>query len=161
MDILKDAKKTLIYLIIAIIIVVLVFVWLIFKDVIHKSNNVVYKTDNFLVDIDPKVNRKLDIITDTNIANLKSNLVKITNNGSKDSHFKILMEPIIDHSIKIAINDNLTRELSKLKIENDKYVLYEAKLSVGYTSVNNLKFWSTDSSYKDYMYDFNIEVIEE
>ena len=161
MEILNDAKKTLTYIVIAIIVVLLIFGWLIYKDVIHKSNDVVSKTSNFVIDIDPNINRKLDVITDGNIKNIKSNLVKITNNGKENSHFKILMGPVVDENIKIAINDNLTRDSSKLKIENNKYVLYEAKLSVGYTSLNDIKLWLTDNSNKDKIYNFNLEVVEE
>lgn len=161
MDNLKKSQSIIIAFIIIILLIIIVFAWLIVSDVINKNDNVVLKTSNLLIDIQPNINRKLEVNNSLNINKIKSNVIKITNNGSS-TNYKIVMGNIIDddNDIKVAINSTMIRDLSKIKKEDSNYVIYEGKISSGYTDIINIRLWLTNDKYKNNNYNFVLNVIE-
>ena len=161
MDNLKKSQTTIIAFLIIIILIIAVFAWLIVADVINKNDNVVLKTSNLLIDIQPNINRKLDVNNDLKINKIKSNAIKITNNGS-NTNYKIVMNNVVDddNDIKVAINNNMIRDLSKVKKESNSYIIYEGKIASGYTDILNIRLWLTNDKNKNIKYNFVLSVIE-
>ena len=160
MENLKREKVRLILSAIVTSLVIIVFGWLIAMSLVANERSTIYKTDNFLVDIQPNIKRKLDVITNLNIKGIRFNRINITNNGN-DSYYKIVMSPIGEYDIKVGINDTLIRDLSSLKMEDGYYVIYEGKLSSSYTAIFNIKLWLVNDNDKDKMFNFKLKVIEE
>ena len=161
MDNLKKSQNIIIGFVVIIILIIAVFAWFIINDVINKKDNVVINTNNLLIDLNPNINNKLDVIKDNKINKLKKYNIKITNNGS-NTKYKIVLNNVIenDDNIKIAVNNDLIRNISKLKKEDNSYILYEGEISSGYTAIYNIRIWLTDETNNN-DYNFKLNVIEQ
>ena len=128
MDNLKKSQNIIIGFVVIIILIIAVFAWFIINDVINKKDNVVINTNNLLIDLNPNINNNLDVIKDNKINKLKKYNIKITNNGS-NTKYKIVLNNVIenDDNIKIAVNNDLIRNISKLKKEDNSYILYDKR----------------------------------
>ena len=119
-----------------------------------------YQIGSFIIDSEKKIKTTLKKLSDNEGLKTKNYKVNVTNNGDK-KEYKILLSPIIenDSDIRLAINNNVVRNLSSFDKEDNSYVIYTSPLSTSYTSINNIKIWQKqDSTLNNLKVNFEIKV---
>lgn len=143
----KAIKRLLNGYIISAIFFVLLFIALIVliisKYVIQENFHKTYQEDNFMIDIDPKINKKLDRLDDANGLYSDYNIVNITNNDQKTRKYRIILSSLSDNEddIRVSIDNSLIRNLSNFDKKNNDYILGEFELESGFSNVHKIRMW--------------------
>ena len=134
-------------IIIAILLVVGLIVFITLKIINNDIRNV-YVDNSMMIDIQPKIYKTLEKISDEKSFELKGNTINVTNNSTTTKKYQILLSPINnnDNDIRLSIDDYIIRYLNKYDKVDDNYLLYELSLDAGYTSINTIKVWLSNSS---------------
>ena len=130
------------------------------KNYISNSIRSVYVEKDFMIDVEPRVNKVLDKVSDSVGKTLDTNHVYVTNNGQTRS-YQIRIEPINsdDEDIRVNLDNRLIRSLSKFKKDGNSYILYEGVLNKGISFLHKVGFWQNSESKKDNLkIDFKIKV---
>ena len=161
----KAIKRSLIGYIISAVFFVLLFIALVVliisKYVIRENLHNTYQEDNFMIDIDPKINKKLDKLDDANGLYSDFNIVNITNNDQKIRKYQIILSPLSNNEedIRVSIDNSLIRNLSNFDKNNNNYILGEFELEPSYSNVHQIRMWQDIKSKLDKInVDFKITV---
>ena len=127
-----------------------------------KSNlQKVYNENGFAIQINPKINKTLDILSDLDGLDTTSNNVNITNNNSEKRKYQLILTPINgeEEDIRVLLDNSLLRSLSKFdKIEN-AYIIAEVEIYPGLTNSHSVRMWQDiQSQNKKINVDFKLEV---
>lgn len=138
--------SAIIFVIFAIVLTVIITMKVI-QNNIHNT----YKEDNVMIEIEPKINRQLDKLTDIEGLNSKYNVINITNNDNVIKKYQILLSPINDNEndIRIYLDNYLIRDLSYYKKEDNSYILYESELKPDFSILHQVRVWQAKNSDKD------------
>ena len=121
----------------------------------------VYVDNGFMIQINPKISKELDIISDVEGLNTKTSSVNITNNNTTEKKYQLVLTPLNDNEndIRIALDNVFVRSLSKFKKEDNSYILTEYILPPQQTKIHNVKMWQ-DKKVQDKKINvnFNLEV---
>ena len=103
----------------------------------------VYVDNGFMIQINPKISKELDIISDVEGLNTKTSSVNITNNNTTEKKYQLVLTPLNDNEndIRIALDNVFVRSLSKFKKEDNSYILTEYILPPQQTKIHNVKMW--------------------
>ena len=149
----KVLNKTIIEYIISITIFLMIIIGLavfITLRFIHSNIYEVYKDNDVLIELNPKVNKKLDKLSD--IEGMSSSFYKInlTNNG-KRKKYQIYISPLNDNddNIRISLDNYIIRYLSSFEKVDDKYFIYEADIKSDYSLLHKIRIWQDKLSDKD------------
>ena len=133
---------------ITILFVVLAFVVTInfLKSNVQKT----YVDKGFMIQINPKINKELEALTDVEGLNIKANKINITNNNTETKKYQLILTPIDDNddSIRLLLDNSLLRPLSNFKKENNNYILGEYFVESGYTVLHTVSMWK-DKKHED------------
>ena len=124
-------------------IFLIVFAFVITYKYIESNIHNSYNENNFMIQIDPKINKTLDILTDIEGLNSKSNVINITNNNNVKKKYQVLLSPnnSDEEYIRVGIDNVLIRNLSKFEKKDNKYILGEYSLQANQTRIHNIKMW--------------------
>ncbi|MBR1416619.1 MAG: hypothetical protein IJ572_02240 [Bacilli bacterium] len=128
----------------------------IIEDNIHKT----YQDNGFIIDINPKINKKLDKQLDIDGIYSPFNIINLTNNGKKRK-YQIVLTPInnSDANIRVSVNNVLIRYLNNFDKVDDGYLLYENYLNEHYSISHQIRVWQSINSVVDNItVNFNLKV---
>ena len=164
----KILNKSIIYYTISLIISIILFIALVvfitFR-VINDNVRNVYIDNNMMIDIQPRINKTLDKLSDIDSFKINGNLINITNNSNKTKTYQIILSPINNNEsdIKISIDDYIIRYLNKKKKKDNNYIIYELSLEPTYTSVHIIKVFQSNNSNIDNIkanFKLSVKIIE-
>lgn len=94
-----------------------------------------YDLGSLVIDVAPRINKKLDKITDLEGILENGNQVLITNNGLEEEKYKLLLcgKKTNNEDIRIGINKSIIRSLVNLSYEDGCYLIDE-KVIIGESS---------------------------
>ena len=120
------------------------------NNYIKNSIRNIYEEKNFMIDLEPKIDKYLEVLDDTDGINIKTNHVYVTNNG-ETRNYQIRLESVNENEndIRINLDDYLIRSLSKFKKDNDEYILYEGTLKKGISALHKIGMWQSNKENKD------------
>ena len=135
------------------------------NNYITNSIRSVYEDNKFMIDIEPKIDKNLEIVDDKDGVNLQTNHVNVTNNGDKRA-YAIRLEPLVDYDsdVRVNLDNRLVRDLSKFKKDDHGYIIYEGVLNKGISSLHKVGMWQNINSQKDSIkvnFKIKVEIIEE
>lgn len=150
----KLLNKTIFENVISLIVFIIIIVALTFIITLKiLQNNVynVYKEDNFMIELEPKINKTLDKLSDIDGLNSKFNKVNITNNNVDTRKYKILITPLNNDAsdIRLSVDNYLIRNLSSFDKQNDSYIIYESSLEPQKSILHQIRVWQSKKSQKD------------
>ena len=165
----KGLNKTIITYIVSAVFFTLFAVGLTVVLTLNLINNNIRNTyieNGVIVDLEPKVTKRLE--KQSNVDGLKNvgNRIVITNNGENIKKYKLLLTPLSDNEkeIRVSLNKQLIRILEYFDKEDGAYVLYGGELASGYSAVYEVGMWlSDDSELNNLSVDFkiNVKIIDE
>ena len=132
------------------------------------NNNIrkTYEDSGIIVDIEPKIAKRLEKLNDVNGLDIAKNRVNITNNSDTNKKYEILLTPLNNNEkdIRLSLNNLLIRNLDKFEKEDNNYVLFKGELKSGYSAIFQVGMWqSEESESKTITADFklNVKIIDE
>ena len=110
---------------------------------IDSSIQKVYVDKGFSIQISPKINKSLDILSDYEGLSEKNNLINITNNNSEDMNYQIILTPLSEdeEDIRVALDKNIIKSLSNFEKKDDYYILIDNILPASVTKVHTITMW--------------------
>lgn len=158
----KEIKR---YALSSIIITVLMIVVtiVIASDVIKSNFHSIFINKNVVINIEPKINKKLTKLSDIDGIKDTANKIILTNNGT-NKRYQILLKPyIVNKNIKVSINGRIMR-LSDFVSNTYGYILYEDSLLSGYSAIFEIKMWLDQYGELDEYYTnfkLNVKILDE
>ena len=160
----KSINKAIIEHIISAVIftIFLVAVAIVLTSKFIESNiQKVYSDNGFMIQINPKINKELEELSDIEGLSSKSNIINITNNNNSEKKYQIFLTPVNDNDddIRISLGNSLIRSLSKYEKKDGSYFLGEYSLPVNQTRIHSIRIWKDKKDHnKKINVNFNLEV---
>ena len=147
----KDLKREQNRLILSAIIkciFIVIFGYIIATSFIINEKRLVIEKDGLVIDINPNIRRKLDIINNYDLKNVKKNRVIVTNN-SKDKNiikYQIILKSINNNEddIMVNFNDIVDKKLKNFEKKDNYYILYESDLDYQYSGILDIKLYTKE-----------------
>ena len=110
---------------------------------LHKNVQTVYIDKGFMVQINPKIKKDLESLTDSEGLNSKYNTINITNNNNEMKKYQLILTPLNndEENIRVLLDNSLLRVLSKFRKEDDHYILGEYSLEKSNTIIHTIRMW--------------------
>ena len=127
---------------------------------IIQNNNHTYNYKDFIIDMDSKIDKKLEKLTDIEGIDIDANEVNITNNGI-GRKYQIILTPIVENEdvIRVSINNQIIRYLSYFDKNEEGYIIYEKYLEKNYSDINKIRIWQNKiSNLEPIKVDFEIKI---
>lgn len=142
-SILESVISAIIFVIIFIVLTVVV-TYKFIESNIHKT----YNEKNFMIEIEPKINKELEILSDIEGLKDKYNIINITNNNSDTKKYQILLSPINDDDsdIRVSVDNYLIRSLNNFEKDNNSYILYENNLEANKSRLHQIRLWQSKNN---------------
>lgn len=160
MKILNGSIRRIYISMILVVLILIVLTSFIAIKLIENKNKLVYQDNNFMVEIEPNINKTIKSLSDSEGLKEKSNKINITNNSDKEKKYQIRLTPLNNNEddIRISLN-NTIKNLSNYQKEDNYYILLEDNLKPSYSSIYDLRiFLSKNSSLNVLKVNFTLSV---
>lgn len=125
------------------IIVLVVITIVITLHFLHTNIQNVYVDNGMMIQINPKINKDLEALSDIEGLKIKSNVISITNNNYDTKKYQVYLTPLNDddESIRVLLDGGLLRSLSKFEKVDDSYLITGYSLPPNLTRVHTISMW--------------------
>lgn len=136
----KYTISAIIFIIFAVILTVILTI-----NLINNSVRSVYSENGLVIDMEPKINRRLDKLSDVDGLTSTTNKINVTNNDSVNKRYQILLSPINDYEkdIRVSVNNMLIRYLANFEKDGNDYILMEDEVTPGHSVLNQVGMWQS------------------
>ena len=148
----KAINKSLVITIISAIFFTIIFIAIVAlivrKVVIEESIYNTYQDQKFMIDLNPKISKTLDKLSDIEGLNSSYSHINITNNNKNKRKYQILLTPINsdEKDIRVSLSNTLIKDLSSFDKNNNNYILGEFSLESGYSNIHQIRSWQKKDS---------------
>ena len=159
----KDIKREQLRLILNAIlksIAIIIIGYFIATNFVINEKRLVIERDGLITDINPNIRRKLDVVDNYDLKNVKRNRVVVTNNSGDVAKYQVILMPINknEEDIMINFNDYVDRTLNRFEKKDNYYILYEGSLEYQYSSILDIKVYTKEN--KKINVNFKLKVIK-
>ena len=108
----------------------------------------VYADGGLMIQINTKINKDLEDLSDAEGLGSKYNMINVTNNNNITKKYQIILTPINkdENDIRMALDDVLIRNLSKFEKQDNSYVVGEYSLLPNQTRMHSIRMWIDKNS---------------
>lgn len=147
----KKIKKKLFDSIVSMIVFTVVLIVLtifVTNKFIELNIEKVYADGGLMIQINTKINKDLEDLSDAEGLGSKYNMINVTNNNNITKKYQIILTPINkdENDIRIALDDVLIRNLSKFEKQDNSYVVGEYSLLPNQTRMHSIRMWIDKNS---------------
>ena len=147
----KKIKKKLFDSIVSMIIFTVVLIVLtifVTNKFIELNIEKVYADGGLMIQINTKINKDLEDLSDAEGLGSKYNMINVTNNNNITKKYQIVLTPINkdENDIRMALDDVLIRNLSKFEKQDNSYVVGEYSLLPNQTRMHSIRMWIDKNS---------------
>lgn len=147
----KKIKKKLFDSIVSMIVFTVVLIVLtifVTNKFIELNIEKVYADGGLMIQINTKINKDLEDLSDAEGLGSKYNMINVTNNNSITKKYQIILTPINkdENDIRMALDDVLIRNLSKFEKQDNSYVVGEYSLLPNQTRMHSIRMWIDKNS---------------
>lgn len=147
----KKIKKKLFDSIVSMIIFTVVLIVLtifVTNKFIELNIEKVYADGGLMIQINTKINKDLEDLSDAEGLGSKYNMINVTNNNNITKKYQIILTPINkdENDIRMALDDVLIRNLSKFEKQDNSYVVGEYSLLPNQTRMHSIRMWIDKNS---------------
>ncbi len=147
----KKIKKKLFDSIVSMIVFTVVLIVLtifVTNKFIELNIEKVYADGGLMIQINTKINKDLEDLSDAEGLGSKYNMINVTNNNNITKKYQIVLTPINkdENDIRMALDDVLIRNLSKFEKQDNSYVVGEYSLLPNQTRMHSIRMWIDKNS---------------
>ena len=147
----KKIKKKLFDSIVSMIVFTVVLIVLtifVTNKFIELNIEKVYADGGLMIQINTKINKDLEDLSDAEGLGSKYNMINVTNNNNITKKYQIILTPINkdENDIRMALDDVLIRNLSKFEKQDNSYVVGEYSLLPNQTRMHSIRMWIDKNS---------------
>ena len=134
----ENVLSMVIFIVFLIVITVVITLHFLYTNIQN-----VYVEDGMMIQINPKINKELEALSDVEGLKIKSNVINITNNNYDTKKYQVYLTPINenDESIRVLLDSGLLRNLSKYEKVDDSYLITGYSLEPNQTRVHTISMW--------------------